>query len=88
MHKYSKSHEIEAGKAPEEIIGADQLWFRNKQGKFDVGLDVGSVSVNLVIMNPGGEVVKEVYRRFDFQVVDVPEDDWRWERRMASEANA
>ena len=33
-------------------------------------------------------VVKEVYRRFDFQVVDVPEDDWRWERRMASEANA
>ena len=33
------------------------------QGKFDVGLDVGSVSVNLVIMNPAGEVVKEVYRR-------------------------
>jgi len=33
------------------------------QGKFDVGLDVGSVSVNLVIMNPEGEVVKEVYRR-------------------------
>jgi predicted CoA-substrate-specific enzyme activase len=33
------------------------------QGKFDVGLDVGSVSVNLVIMNPRGEVVQEVYRR-------------------------
>ncbi len=33
------------------------------QGKFDVGLDVGSVSVNLVIMNPAGEVVKEVNRR-------------------------
>ena len=33
------------------------------QGKFDVGLDVGSVSVNLVIINPEGEVVKEVYRR-------------------------
>ena len=33
------------------------------QGKFDVGLDVGSVSVNLVIMNPQGEVVKEEYRR-------------------------
>ena len=33
------------------------------QGKFDVGLDVGSVSVNLVIMNPAGEVVKEEYRR-------------------------
>jgi predicted CoA-substrate-specific enzyme activase len=31
--------------------------------KFDLGLDVGSVSVNLVIMNPAGEVVKEVYRR-------------------------
>ena len=33
------------------------------QGKFDLGLDVGSVSVNLVIMNPQGEVVREVYRR-------------------------
>jgi len=32
-------------------------------GTFDLGLDVGSVSVNLVIMNPAGEVVKEVYRR-------------------------
>jgi predicted CoA-substrate-specific enzyme activase len=32
-------------------------------GKFDVGLDVGSVSVNLVIINPAGEVVTEVYRR-------------------------
>ncbi len=33
------------------------------QGKFDLGLDVGSVSVNLVVMNPQGEVVHEVYRR-------------------------
>jgi predicted CoA-substrate-specific enzyme activase len=33
------------------------------QGTFDVGLDVGSVSVNLVIMNPAGEVVQEVYHR-------------------------
>ena len=33
------------------------------QGKFDLGLDIGSVSVNLVIMNPAGEVVKEEYRR-------------------------
>jgi predicted CoA-substrate-specific enzyme activase len=33
------------------------------EGKFDLGLDVGSVSVNLVIMNPQGEVVREVYRR-------------------------
>jgi len=33
------------------------------QGKFDVGLDVGSASVNLVIMNPTGEVVQEEYRR-------------------------
>ena len=32
-------------------------------GKFDVGLDIGSVSINLVIMNPEGEVVKEEYRR-------------------------
>ncbi|MFA5183708.1 MAG: BadF/BadG/BcrA/BcrD ATPase family protein, partial [Syntrophales bacterium] len=31
--------------------------------KFDVGLDVGSVSVNLVVMNSQGEVVKEEYRR-------------------------
>ncbi len=33
------------------------------QGTFDVGLDVGSVSVNLVVMNPQGEVVREEYRR-------------------------
>lgn len=33
------------------------------QGTYDLGLDIGSVSVNLVIMNPAGEVVKEVYRR-------------------------
>jgi predicted CoA-substrate-specific enzyme activase len=32
-------------------------------GKFDVGLDIGSVSVNLVVMNPEGEVVKDEYRR-------------------------
>ena len=31
------------------------IWgIRNMQGTFDVGLDVGSVSVNLVIMNPAG----------------------------------
>ncbi|MEJ2671154.1 MAG: acyl-CoA dehydratase activase [Deltaproteobacteria bacterium] len=33
------------------------------QGKFDVGLDIGSVSVNLVLMNPEGEVLKDEYRR-------------------------
>ena len=33
------------------------------EGKLNLGLDVGSVSVNLVIMNPAGEVVKEEYRR-------------------------
>lgn len=33
------------------------------QGVYDVGIDVGSVSVNLVVMNPEGEVVREVYRR-------------------------
>ncbi len=33
------------------------------QGKFDLGLDVGSVSVNLVIINPAGKIVKEEYRR-------------------------
>ena len=32
-------------------------------GRFDLGLDVGSVSINLVVMNSQGEVVKEVYRR-------------------------
>ncbi len=32
-------------------------------GPFDLGMDIGSVSVNLVIMNPQGEVVKEVYHR-------------------------
>jgi activator of 2-hydroxyglutaryl-CoA dehydratase len=31
--------------------------------KFDLGLDVGSVSVNLVVMTPTGEVVQEQYRR-------------------------
>jgi predicted CoA-substrate-specific enzyme activase len=30
---------------------------------FDVGLDIGSVSVNLVVMNPSGEVLREEYRR-------------------------
>jgi predicted CoA-substrate-specific enzyme activase len=33
------------------------------QGIYDVGIDVGSVSVNLVVMNPAGEVRREVYRR-------------------------
>ncbi len=33
------------------------------QGKYDLGLDVGSVSVNLVIMTPEGEVLKEEYHR-------------------------
>jgi predicted CoA-substrate-specific enzyme activase len=33
------------------------------QGIFDLGLDVGSASVNLAIVNLQGEVVKEVYRR-------------------------
>ena len=33
------------------------------QGFYDTGLDVGSVSVNLVIMNDQGEVVREEYRR-------------------------
>ena len=31
--------------------------------EFDLGMDVGSVSVNLVVMTPGGEVLKEEYRR-------------------------
>jgi predicted CoA-substrate-specific enzyme activase len=31
--------------------------------EFDLGLDVGSVSVNLVIMTPAGEVLQEDYRR-------------------------
>ncbi len=33
------------------------------QDRFDVGLDVGSVSVNLVVMNEQGEVLREEYRR-------------------------
>jgi predicted CoA-substrate-specific enzyme activase len=33
------------------------------QGLFDVGLDVGSVSVKLVVMNESGEVLREEYRR-------------------------
>ncbi len=33
------------------------------QGTYDGGLDIGSVSVNLVVMNSQGEVVKEEYRR-------------------------
>ncbi len=31
--------------------------------RFDVGLDVGSVSVNLVVMDSQGRVVREEYRR-------------------------
>jgi len=31
--------------------------------RFDVGLDVGSVSINLVVMSPEGEVLHEEYRR-------------------------
>ena len=33
------------------------------QGQFDVGLDLGSVSVKLVVMNEQGEVLREEYRR-------------------------
>ncbi len=33
------------------------------QDRFEVGLDVGSVSVNLVVMNEQGEVLREEYRR-------------------------
>ncbi len=32
-------------------------------GTFDLGIDVGSVSVNLVVMDASGEVRKEIYRR-------------------------
>jgi predicted CoA-substrate-specific enzyme activase len=31
--------------------------------EFDLGLDIGSVSVNLVVMTPQGEILKEEYRR-------------------------
>ena len=31
--------------------------------EFDLGMDVGSVSVKLVVMSPAGEVLKEEYRR-------------------------
>jgi predicted CoA-substrate-specific enzyme activase len=33
------------------------------KGIFDIGVDVGSVSVNLAVMSPQGEVLKEEYRR-------------------------
>ncbi|MEJ2091259.1 MAG: acyl-CoA dehydratase activase [Syntrophobacterales bacterium] len=33
------------------------------QAQFDVGLDIGSVSVKLVVMNEQGEVLREEYRR-------------------------
>ena len=33
------------------------------QGLFDAGLDVGSVSIKLVVMNEQGEVLREEYRR-------------------------
>ena len=33
------------------------------QGQFDVGLDLGSVSVKLVVINEQGEVLREAYRR-------------------------
>ena len=31
--------------------------------EFDLGMDVGSVSINLVVMTPAGEVLREEYRR-------------------------
>ena len=31
--------------------------------RFDVGMDVGSVSVNLAVLGPEGEVLREEYRR-------------------------
>jgi predicted CoA-substrate-specific enzyme activase len=33
------------------------------QDRFDVGLDLGSVSVNLIVMNEHGKVLREEYRR-------------------------
>jgi predicted CoA-substrate-specific enzyme activase len=33
------------------------------QAAYDVGIDVGSVSVNLVVMNSANQVLREVYRR-------------------------
>jgi predicted CoA-substrate-specific enzyme activase len=36
---------------------------RRVADEFDLGMDVGSVSVKLVIMSPAGEVLKEDYRR-------------------------
>ena len=33
------------------------------QGPYDLGLDVGSVSLNLVVLSPRGEVLKEAYVR-------------------------
>lgn len=33
------------------------------QGIYDVGIDVGSVSINLAVLNPEGRVLREVYRR-------------------------
>ena len=33
------------------------------QGMFDLGMDVGSVSINLVVLSPEGQVLREEYRR-------------------------
>ena len=37
--------------------------WRKVADEFDLGMDVGSVSVKLVVMSPAGEVLKEEYRR-------------------------
>jgi hypothetical protein len=46
-----------------EININDGNWLCMAVDEFDLGLDVGSVSVNLVVMTPAGEVLKEEYRR-------------------------
>ena len=45
-----------------EINNHNDKW-RKVADEFDLGMDVGSVSVKLVVMSPAGEVLKEEYRR-------------------------
>lgn len=43
---------------------------RNKSGAY-LGLDIGSVSTNLVVVDEAGDVVKEIYTRTDARPIEV-----------------
>jgi len=48
--------------------------------KIYIGLDIGSVSVNTVIMNANGQLIASDYRRSRGQVIAAVKDSMRWAR--------